>query len=293
MSSDAQALAAVHIGENSAPESSSWTVIEPSSGWASLKLGELWRYRELIYFLTWRDIKVRYKQTALGAAWAIIQPLVTMIVFTVIFGHIAHLPSDGVPYALFTLTALLPWTYFAYVLQQASTSLLTNANMISKVYFPRLVLPLSASFAGLLDFGIGFCVLVCMMVFYRVHPGMRIFTLPAFLLLAVVASLAVGLWLSALSVRYRDVKYVVPFLTQVWLYVSPVAYTPNLVKGKLAVVYALNPMVGVIEGFRWALLGTGSLQWAALVPSVTVTLLLLLGGLTYFRRMEQTFADVI
>jgi lipopolysaccharide transport system permease protein len=268
-------------------------VIEPTRGWAALKFREIWRYRELLYFLTWRDIKVRYKQTALGVAWAIIQPVVDMVVFTLIFGHVAHLPSEGVPYPIFTFAALLPWTYFAYVMQQSGNSLVYNANMVSKVYFPRLALPISTGLAGLLDFAIAFVVLIGMMLFYHIHPGIQVLLLPLFLLLAIAVALGVGIWLAALNVEYRDVKYVLPLLTQVWLYASPVAYSASLVKGKLAIIYALNPMAGVIQGFRWTVLGVGKAPGLSLVPSVAVTLLLLVGGLFYFRRMEQTFADVI
>lgn len=268
-------------------------VIEPSHGLVKLNLRDLWRYRDLLYILAWRDVKVRYKQTALGAGWAIIQPVFNMIIFTLIFGHVAHLPSDGVPYAVFTLTALLPWTYFAYVLTQSGESLVENARMITKVYFPRLVLPVAAALAGLVDFVISFVVLVGLMLFFHVHPGVGVVFLPFFLLLAVVAGLSAGIWLSALNVKYRDVRYALPFLTQVWLYASPVAYSAGLVKGPLAIVYALNPMAGVIGGFRWALLGVGSAPGLSLVLSVVTTLLLLVGGLVYFRRMEQTFADLV
>jgi lipopolysaccharide transport system permease protein len=268
-------------------------VIQPSRGLAALNLRDLWRYRDLLYILAWRDVKVRYKQTALGAAWAIIQPVVNMVIFTVIFGHVAHLPSNGVPYAVFTLAALLPWTYFSYVLTQSGESLVGNANMISKVYFPRLVLPVSAALAGLVDFAVAFIVLAGMMLFFHVHLGIGLLFLPFFLLLAIAAALSVGIWLSALNVKYRDVRYTLPFITQVWLYASPVAYSAGLVKGKLALVYALNPMAGVIEGFRWALLGVGPTPGLNLLPSVAVTLLLLFSGLVYFRRMEQTFADMV
>lgn len=267
--------------------------IVPSRGWTSLNLPELWRYRELIFFLTWRDIKVRYKQTALGAAWAVIQPLVTMIVFTLIFGRVAHLPSDGVPYPVFVFAALLPWTYFAYVLQQSGTSVLTNANMVSKVYFPRLVLPLSTVAAGLVDFVMAFGVFICMMFIYHVPPSVRLAALPLFLLLAIVTAMGVGLWLSALSVAYRDVKYAIPFLVQVWLYASPVAYTAHLVTGKVAFLYALNPMAGVIRGFRWALLNTSDGPSSMLLPSVAASCLLLVTGLIYFKRVERTFADIV
>ena len=271
----------------------STVVIQPSHGRVAINLHDLWRYRDLLYILAWRDVKVRYKQTALGAAWAIIQPVFNMFVFTIIFGHVAHLPSEGVPYALFTLTALLPWTYFAYVLMESGESLVENGRMISKVYFPRLVLPVSAALAGLVDFAVAFAVLIGLMLIYHVHPGMGVVLLPLFLLFAIAAGLAFGVWLSALNVKYRDVRYTLPFLTQVLLYASPVAYSAGLVKGKLAFVYAFNPMAGVIAGFRWCLLGVGPPPGLNLLPSLAVTLLLLGGGLIYFRRMEQTFADMV
>jgi lipopolysaccharide transport system permease protein len=269
------------------------TIIRPSRGLVALNLRDLWRYRDLLYILAWRDVKVRYKQTALGAGWAIIQPVFNMVIFTIIFGHIAHLPSDGVPYALFTLAALLPWTYFSYVLTNSGESLVENGRMISKVYFPRLVLPISAALAGLVDLAVAFVVYVVMMLFYHVHPGIGLLFLPFFVLFGIAAGLSLGIWLSALNVKYRDVRYTIPFLTQVLLYASPVAYSASVVKGPLTYVYALNPMVGVIAGFRWALLGTGHLQVLQLLPSIIVTLVLLIGGLVYFRRMEQTFADMV
>jgi len=296
MAPDTSAVALPAQPERSAAEpapTTFTTVIEPRLGWAPLRLGELWRYRELLYFLTWRDVKVRYKQTVLGAAWAVLQPLLTMVIFTVIFGHFAKIPSDGVPYPVFSYTALLPWTFFAYALGQASNSLVGNANLISKVYFPRLVIPIAASLAGLLDFAIAFVVLLGMLAFYRLAPTPAVLALPLFLLLALAAALAVGIWLSALNVQYRDVRYVVPFLTQVWLYATPVAYPSSLIHGPLHLVFALNPMSGVVEGFRWALLGKTALDFPALAISSSVTVLALVGGLFYFRRMEQQFADVV
>lgn len=269
------------------------TVIEPTRGWAALKLAELWRYRELIYYLTWRDIKVRYKQTGLGVAWAILQPVTQMIIFTVIFGRVARLPSEGIPYPIFTFSALLPWTYFSYVLQQSGGSLVGNASMISKIYFPRLVLPTSSALSGLMDFCIAFTVLIGMMVYYHVHPHVTMLLLPLFLLLAVVTALGVGIWLSALSVEYRDVKYILPVLTQLWMFASPVAYSARLVKGKMAILYALNPMSGVIQGFRWALLGAGRPPGVSLILPAAIAVIILVSGLFYFRRMEQTFADVV
>jgi lipopolysaccharide transport system permease protein len=269
------------------------TIIEPSSGWAPLKLKQLWRYRELLYFLTWRDIKVRYKQTVLGALWAVLQPVLTMVLFTIIFGYFAKLPSDGVPYPIFSYCALLPWTFFAYALNQSADSLVGNANLISKVYFPRLVIPVAAALAGLMDFAITFVMLLGMMVFYGLAPRTVIATLPLFLLLALATALAAGIWLSALNVQYRDVRYAIPFLTQLWFYATPIAYSASIIKGPLHLVVALNPMAGVVEGFRWAILGTRSLDGTSLLISSAVTVVALLGGLYYFRRMERCFADVV
>ena len=279
--------------EQSAEEPHFALTIEPTKGWAPLRLKALWRYRELLYFLTWRDIKVRYKQTALGASWAVIQPLLTMVIFTVVFGHFARVPSDGVPYPIFSYCALLPWTFFAYAMGQSANSLVGNANLISKVYFPRLVIPIAASLAGLVDFAIAFVVLLGMMVFYHVIPTAAVVTLPLFLLLALAAALAVGIWLSALNVQYRDVRYTVPFLTQVWLYATPIAYPAGIIPGKWHLIFALNPMTGVVEGFRWAILGKGRLDGTSVAISSAVTLVALIAGLFYFRRMEQQFADVV
>jgi lipopolysaccharide transport system permease protein len=267
--------------------------IEPSKGWAPLRLDRIWRYRELLYFLAWRDIKVRYKQTALGAAWAILQPALTMAIFAVIFGHVVGVKTGDVPYPLFVFSALIPWTLFSYALTQSSNSLVENANLISKVAFPRLVIPISASLAGLVDFAISFCVLLLLLLAYRHVPGPGIIFLPLFVLLALAAALAVGIWLSALNVQYRDVRYTIPFLAQIWLYVTPIAYPMSMVHGGLKVVLALNPMTGVVEGFRWALLRTGQLDVQSLAISSAVTAVALVSGLYYFRRMEQTFADVV
>src|SRR5512136_1098998 len=269
------------------------TIYAPSRGWMSLNLRELWHYRELLYFLTWRDIQVRYKQAALGVGWAIIQPLLTMVIFSVIFGQLAKLPSDGIPYPVFSYTALLPWGLFAGALQRAGVSLVTNNNLITKVYFPRLVIPLSAVAAGLVDFVISFVVLLGLMAYYRIMPTWAILTIPLFVLLAVLTALSVSLWLSALNVQYRDVQYMIPFLIQAWMYASPVAYSAGLIPtGPLRIIYGLNPMAGVIQGFRWALLG-GNPPDELMIISVVVVLLLLVSGLFYFRRMERTFADVV
>lgn len=269
------------------------TIIQPSRGWVALKLREVWAYRELLYFLTWRDIRVRYKQTVLGAAWAIIQPFFTMVVFSIFFGHLAKVPSEGLPYPLFAYCALLPWNYFAGALDRAGNSLVGSANLISKVYFPRLVVPISAVLAGLLDFAIAFLVLIGMMLFYGIVPTAAVLTLPLFLFMALATALGVGLWLSALNVQYRDVRYAIPFLIQFWLFATPVAYPSSLVPERWRALYGLNPMAGVVEGFRWALLGRSEAPGPLLGVSVVVVALLFVGGLFYFRRMEKTFADVV
>lgn len=266
--------------------------IEPSRGWVALRVKELWEYRELLYFLVWRDIKVRYKQTALGAAWAILQPVLTMLVFTVFFGRLAKVPSDGIPYPVFVYAALLPWQLFAFALTESANSLVGNQNLIKKVYFPRLVVPLASVLAGLVDFGIAFLVLLALMLYYGIVPAFAIAVLPLFLLLAVATALSVGLWLSALNVQFRDVRYTIPFLTQFWMFATPVAYPSSLVPERWRAWYGLNPMAGVVEGFRWALLGKSGSPGPLLWVSGLVVVLLLIGGLAYFRRMESTFADV-
>ncbi|MCC7119859.1 MAG: ABC transporter permease [Anaerolineales bacterium] len=267
-------------------------VIEPQKGWASLDLRDLWHYRELLLLLTWRDIKVRYAQTVLGATWAVLQPLLTMLVFSVIFGRFANLPSDGVPYPVFTFTALLPWQLFAFSLTNASNSLINSDKLISKVYFPRLIIPIASALPGLVDFAVSFFVLIAMLGYYQIPFTTRWLMLPFFLLLAVLSALAVGLWLSALNVEYRDIRYVVPFLTLFWQYATPVAYSASLIPEKWRLLYGLNPMTGVVDGFRWALLGIGQLN-SLLWVSMAVIVLLFLSGLAYFKRMEATFADVI
>jgi lipopolysaccharide transport system permease protein len=266
--------------------------IDPPTGWTSLGLRELWDYRELLYFLTWRDVKVRYKQTALGAAWAIIQPVFMMLVFSLFFGRLAKMPSDGIPYPIFTFCALLPWQLFAYALTESSNSLVANERLITKVYFPRLVVPIAAVLGGLVDFGVAFVILLGMMIYYGIVPTAAMFALPGFIVLAIMTALAVGLWLSALNVKYRDVRYTLNFLSQFWLFATPIAYPSSLVPERWRALYGFNPMAGVVEGFRWALLGTkppGAMLWV----SITVVILLLVGGLFYFRRMEQQFADVV
>ena len=268
-------------------------VIEPPKGWSALNLREVWRFRELLFFLTWRDIKVRYKQTALGAAWAILQPLLTMVIFSIIFGNLAKLPSDGVPYPIFTYVALLPWQLFAFALNSASNSLVGSQNLISKVYFPRLVVPFSSVLAGIADFCIAFVFLLGMMAYYRIGFSVAILLLPLFLLLALTSAMAVGLWLSAMNVKYRDIRYVVPFLTQFWMYATPIAYSSSLIPEQWRWLYSLNPMTGVVEGFRWALLGKSGLDVFSLSISAVVVVVLLVSGLYYFKRMENTFADII
>jgi lipopolysaccharide transport system permease protein len=267
--------------------------IEPATRWTSIDLRELWEYRELLYFLTWRDIKVRYKQTVLGATWAIIQPVFMMVVFSLFFGKLAKVPSDGIPYPVFAFCALLPWQLFAHAVGESSNSLVGNQQLLTKVYFPRLVIPLSAVISGLVDFLVALFVLIGLILWYGIVPGWKIVTLPGFILFAMCAALAVGLWLSALSVKYRDVRYVIAFLVQFWLFATPVAYASSIVPEKWRAVYALNPMAGVVEGFRWALLGKSSALGSMLWVSVIVVLVTLLGGLYYFRRMEHEFADIV
>ena len=268
-------------------------VIQPSKGWVPLKLGELWHYRELLYFFVWRDVKVRYKQTALGAAWAVIQPVFTMLVFSIFFGRLANMPSDGVPYPIFVFAALVPWTFFANALGQGSNSLVGSGNLITKVYFPRLVVPTASVISGLVDFLIAFAVLVLLMTWYGIGLSLKILWLPVFVLHAVITALAVALWLSALNVQYRDVRYTVPFLTQFWLFATPVAYPSSLLSPGWRIAYGLNPMVGVVEGFRWALLDTGPAPGLMPVISGLVSVVLLVGGAFYFQRLERTFADVV
>lgn len=267
--------------------------IEPSGGWVSLKLHELWEYRELLYFLTWRDIKVRYKQTVLGVAWALIQPLFTMLVFYFSFSKLAKIPSDGLPYPLFCFAALVPWSFFANGLAQSSNSLVGSANLITKVYFPRLTIPLATVLSGVIDFLLAFGLLVVMMLSYGVALSWKIFLFPLFVLLALVTSLGVGLWLSALNVQFRDVRYVVPFITQFWMLATPIAYPSSLLGEPWRTLYGLNPMTGVVEGFRWALLGTPSSPGPMLIVSSLAAVLILIGGAFYFRRMEKTFADIV
>lgn len=269
------------------------TSIAPPSGWLDLNLRELWEYRELLYFFVWRDLKVRYKQTAIGALWAIIQPFMTMLVFSLFFGRLAHIPSNGLPHSVFYYSALLPWIYFASALQNATNTMVDNQKVITKVYFPRLLLPMASVTSGLVDVAFGFVVFLGMLAYYRIAPGQAIVLLPFFLLLAVLTALGVGLWLSALNAIYRDVRYVVPFLIQFWMFASPVAYPSSLVPERWRWLYGLNPMAGVIEGFRWSLTGHGQPPNAMLIASTAMVLLLLAGGAVYFQKMEGTIADVV
>jgi lipopolysaccharide transport system permease protein len=268
-------------------------VIAPASGWVPVQLGEVWQFRELLAFLVWREVKIRYKQTALGVAWAILQPFFTMVVFSVFFGRIGHIPSDGLPYPVFAFSALVPWQLFAFALAESSNSVVANQRLVTKVYFPRVIMPMAAVGVGLVDFCLSLGVLLGLMAFYRVVPSTAILTLPLWTLLAVTTALAVGVWLSALNVRYRDIRYTLPFLTQVWLFATPVAYPSSLVPEGWRTLYALNPMVGVVDGFRWALLGRAAAPPMTVAVSAVAMIALLTLGLFYFRRTERTFADVI
>ncbi len=277
----------------SIPEASVPTlVIRPPRKWVPVDLHELWAYRELLAAFTMRDVKLRYKQTGLGIAWALLQPLLTMVIFTIFFGGLAKIPSNGVPYPLFVLAALLPWTLFAEGLTRSTNTMVTNSTIMTKVYFPRLIMPLSSVISPLVDFAVSFIVLLAMMVYYGYAPTVNIVFLPLFLLLALATSLGVGLWLSALNVKYRDFQYTVPFLIQIWMFASPVVYASSIVPESLRVWYGLNPMTGVIEGFRWALLGNGTPSAMVLV-SVVMVLIILISGMFYFRRMEQYYADIV
>ena len=267
--------------------------IEPTKGFVPLKLSELREYRELLFFLVWRDVKVRYKQTALGAAWAIIQPVMTMIVFSIFFGKLGKMASDGLPYPIFAFAALVPWTLFSNGLTQATNSLVGSSHLVKKVYFPRLIIPMATVLAGVVDFFLAFAVLLILMAFYGIAPTVNIVFLPLFLLMTLIASLAVSLWLSALNVQYRDIKYIIPFLTQIWLFATPIAYSSSLLSEPWRTIYGLNPLVGVVEGFRWCLLGTNAPPSMMTLISTLAALLILVSGAFYFRRMEKTFADII
>jgi len=271
----------------------SMILIEPTQGWVSLKLHELWEYRELLYFLVWRDVKVRYKQTVLGAAWAVIQPFMAMVVFSIFFGKLAKMPSDGIPYPLFAYAALVPWSFFANGLSQSSNSLVGSAHLITKVYFPRLVVPISSVISGIVDFVLAFVVLLGMMFYFGVLPTLNVIWLPFLLALAFVTALGVGMWFSALNVEFRDVRYVVPFLTQFWMFATPIVYPSSLLSEPWRILYGINPMVGVVEGFRWALLGAQTAPGPMIIVSSLAAVMILIGGAFYFRRMEKTFADLV
>lgn len=273
------------------------TVIEHRKGLASLQLKALWHYRELLYFLIWRDVKVRYKQTALGIMWIVLQPVITMVVFSVLFGQLLNVPSNGVPYPIFSFAALLPWQYFAGALTRASTSLVGSANLITKVYFPRLVLPLSGVIGGMVDFAVSFVVLIILMIFYGITPTIRVLWLPAFILLAMLTALAFSLWLSALNVRFRDINYLIPFLIQIWTYATPVIYGSSFIPESFRFLLILNPMTAVVEGFRWALLGGVMTDLSAtgieIIIPITITLIVLISGIIFFRTTEKSFADIV
>ena len=268
-------------------------IIQPSRGWVSLKLDELWGCRELLYFLIWRDVKVRYKQTVLGMAWAIIQPFFTMVVFSLFFGRLGNIPSDGIAYPVFSYAGLVPWTFFAHGLSQSSNSIVANANLIRKVYFPRLAIPIATVLSGGVDFILAFVVLLGLMFYFGIVPSINVAWLPLFLLLALVTSLGVGLWLSAMNVQFRDVRYAVPFLTQFWLFSTPIAYPSSLLPEPWRTLYGINPMAGVVEGFRWALLETHETPGPLIIISTLAALAILVSGAYYFRRMEKIFADVV
>ncbi|MCA9761394.1 MAG: ABC transporter permease [Streptococcus sp.] len=268
-------------------------IIKPSKGWLSLNLRELWEYHELAFFLAWRDVSVRYKQTVLGILWALIQPFFMMIVFSIFLGKMAKVPSDGLPYPIFAYTALLPWQYFASVLSESSNSLVLNQNLIKRVYFPRFILPISNILAPAIDFSIAFVLLLFMMLYYGIYPTANIIYLPVFLFLSIITSLGVSFWLSALNIQYRDVRYAIPFLVQLWMFSSPVVYPASVIPEKWLWLYSLNPMTGVLEGFRWAILGAGTVEWTSTGLSIFVALFIFVSGAYFFRRMEKTFADMV
>lgn len=269
------------------------TIVHSGNGRISLYFLRLWEYRELLLFLVWRDLKVRYKQTALGIAWAVLQPLATMLAFTIFFGQLAKVPSDGFPYPIFTYCALMPWQLFAFALTESGSSLVQNQSLLTKIYFPRLIIPIVPVLTALVDFAISFLMLLCMMIIYGIIPKITILLLPLFMGLAVLTAFAVGVWLAALTAEYRDVRYTIPFLTQFWMFITPIAYPSSLVPARWKLLYGLNPMVGVVDGFRWALLGTHPASLTPLMVSLAMVLALLFSGVTYFRHLESTFADVI
>jgi lipopolysaccharide transport system permease protein len=289
-----QAEDALHPRREILPELGTATVrVQRSRGWPNIRFGELWLYRELLFFLTWRDLKVRYKQTALGVAWAILQPLAAMVVFSVFFGHLAKLPSEGIPYPLFSYSGLALWTFFSAALVQASNSLISSASLITKVYFPRLLIPLGTVTSALVDLFLSSILLVGLMAYYDVVPPVRALLVPVFVLMTFATALGVGLWLSALNVQYRDVRYLVPFMTQFWLFATPIAYPSTLLDEPWRTIYGLNPMVGAVEGFRWALVGTETNPGPMVFVSAAISLLLLVSGAFYFRWRERRFADII
>lgn len=289
-------LSSAAAAESLQPERTSlrrMTLLRPSKGWSALKLAEVWEYRELLYFLTWRDILVRYKQTVLGAAWAILQPLLAMVIFTIFFGRLAKIPSGGVPYSLFSYAGLVLWMFFANGLSQGANSLITNPELVKKVYFPRLVLPTATVLSGLVDFLLAFLLLIGMMFWQQHVPSVNLIWAPVFILLALVTCLGVTYWMSAMNVMFRDVRYTIPFITQLWMFGSPIVYPSTMVPEQLRALYGLNPMVGVVEGFRWAVLGTPRPEPAVLAVSMLAAFLLLVGGMYYFRRVEKVFADLV
>jgi len=285
---------ATHAGiESAAAEMPPLLRITPPARWWALPFGELWAYRELLYFFVWRDIKIRYKQTAIGAAWAVLQPLLAMAVFTLFFGRLAHMSSEGLPYQVFSYCGLLPWMYFAAALQNSTNSIVDNQRLVTKVYFPRLALPIASVFAALVDLAISFVMFAALMIYFRVQPSRTIVWFPAFLALAVLTAMGVGLWLSALNAIYRDVRYVLPFLIQFWLFASPVVYSSSIVPAKWRWLYGLNPMAGVIEGFRWSLTGHGEPPGRMVIVSAAAVIAILFGGIAYFQKMDTTIADVV
>jgi len=273
------------------------TYLKPAKGLAALNLKDLWDYRELIYFLTWRDLKVRYKQTLLGFTWVLLQPVINMVVFTILFGQLLNVPTGGIPYPIFSFAALLPWLYFASSLSRSSTTLVGSANLISKVFFPRMVIPIAGVLSGLVDFLVSLIVLVGMMLFYKIIPTWNLLLMPLFLLLALLTALGFGLWLSALNVRFRDVNHLVPFIIEIWKYATPVIYGSTLIPEKFRFLLGLNPMTGVVEGFRWAILGSKYVEnfnpGPLFIVSISITLLVLISGVIFFRNTERTFADII
>jgi lipopolysaccharide transport system permease protein len=269
------------------------TIVQAEQRWVPINFPELWAYRELLYFLVWRDVKVRYRQTALGGAWAVIQPLLTMVVFSIVFGRLAGIPSEGIPYPVFAYAALVPWSYFANSVTQASASLVVQERLLTRVYFPRVQLPVATVLAALVDFAFAFTVLIGLQLYYGIVPSLAIVTLPIFVMLAIATALGVGLWLSAINIQYRDVRYITPFLLQFWLFATPVAYSSSLVPEQWRPLFGLNPMAGVVEGFRWALLGQGNPPGGLFMVSILVATVLVITGLYYFRRMEQNFADLV